>query len=1424
MKETRGEDHAVGGSAFRRFPGSGALPPDRLKAEERAVYQTGFLAAPRAGVARLALALGLLAVLGVPVQGADKVTYQDHVLPILRNKCLKCHNPDKQKADLNMSTFQSLLKGSGNGSIVEGGDPDNSLMFKVVNHLEEPTMPPNDKLPDAELALIGKWISGGLLENSGSKAIASNKPKVEMTVSSEFMGKPEGPPPMPVEAFALDPYVRTERTSVSTALAVSPWSPLVAIGGQHQVLLYNTDTLRLEGVVPYPEGYPFDVKFSANGKLLIIGGGRSANMGQSVVWDITTGARILSVGEDYDSVQATDLSPDQQFIAHGGPDRLVRIFSTSSGALMHKIKKHTEWVTAVRFSPNGRYVATGDRNGGVEVWETQPGSPICTLNGHKDRITGIEWANTNILVTVSEDGNAKFWNTDEVREIKNWGAHGGGALSLARTQDGFLVTCGRDRKAVLWDANGGKKKEFTFPGDLPSRAVPSHDAKRVIGTDWVGNVYVWNAEDGKEVGQLSLNPLPMTEKLAALQDAARQREAEVVMAARTLEEATAGLASAEAALEQAKEKKENTDALAKSVEDQRKGLDEARGRLASMREARDGVLAELALAGKRTLFSDFFNARRTWREAVHGEHEILAAIESTETARVDSEKQLAAAHDLNLEEVKAGLAKGLEDTRQVAAVKQQEEAAIVVALGNAAEVLGRSQNTSELAATNVLEQEGLLKEAQALFATSQTQVQQAEGAVKSAQSRIDEQVAKMEAPATERLKKAEEGVAQAKAHMETAMRELAALETRITETAARRSEAETALASASAERERTRTDVDAFKPEWTQATAAAEEAAQKVAGAQSAYDALTGTKHKPTATMVASLERNLTDARQARETSAQLVGLFHAELRQAKAAAEEAQGAAEAAEAAAQPVRELDAKQALQVKENEAAAKASQAALDEVTAQIAALVKDTQAPLETRIASLTASIQSARESKEKNGAELTRIHASVKEALGSYQAAEVAAQEAELEAAQAEGGDEKVRLEKLAAELRHRTVKAKERLDTLVQKDQAPALAKVGELAEQLAADSTSRAAAQADLEQVGKQIAEATGRQTVAQTRLKESQEMLAAASATLASTRAELERKEAELTTRTTQAKARATELASVRNEKLTPAEQALTLSENTEQQLVASLDAGRIILASLDADVTSAQARLTEAQQAAKVAHDNAQPSRDRMTAWEAAAATAQQQVDDGTTKLAEVKGAHEQLANVERPKLEQALAAANGAITAADKERDESMTQLAAAQAKVQEAREAHQAARKKSEEMNAMAAAAKGAMETQMSELGKAKTGFTEAEKVVEGNVARHEEMIAKAAAAKTEAEAAAAEVVKAEVALATVEERHAAELIRLADLRERLSAEVVTVRRSLDATRLETLELEEKMEAARAAWERVKTEKPAVESGLEPAR
>jgi hypothetical protein len=448
----------------------------------------------------------------------DKITYQDQILPFIEANCSKCHNADKKKADLELTSYQAALKGSGSGAVLVSGSPDGSKLWKVLNHAEEPYMPPNHpKLGDKELDLVKKWITGGLLETADGKPIAATKPAIDFTIKADTSNKPDGPPPMPA-GLPMEPVTHCPRMDAITGLAASPWAPLLAVAGEKQVLLYHTDTGEFLGVLAFSEGQPVEVHFSRNGKLLLAGGGKGAKSGRVVIWSVVTGKRLTTVGDDYDSVLAADLRADQSQVALGGPGRLVKIFDTKTGKLQHKIKKHTDWITATAFSPDGKILASADRNGGISLWDPDTAQELFTLAGHKSAVTALSWRpDSKLLASSSEDGTVKIWEMTEGKQVKNWNAHGSGTLSVNYSRDGRLVTCGRDNTVALWDGNGNKQRKLDYSGELPLRAVFSSDSKRVFTTDFTGHLAGWSTADGKRSAELDPNPPPLADQIVAQQ-------------------------------------------------------------------------------------------------------------------------------------------------------------------------------------------------------------------------------------------------------------------------------------------------------------------------------------------------------------------------------------------------------------------------------------------------------------------------------------------------------------------------------------------------------------------------------------------------------------------------------------------------------------------------------------------------------------------------------------------------------------------------------------------------------------------------------------------------------------------------------------------------------------------------------------------
>lgn len=457
----------------------------------------------------------------------EKITYDDHVKPLFQANCFKCHSQEKTKADLDLSTYQGAMAGGSSGTALVPGNPDGSLLYLSMTHQEEPYMPEKSpKRPQAELDLVKKWIAGGLLQSKSSVAMKPRMPSIDLKLASAPTGKPDGPPPMPADVL-LEPVVLTKRSNALTALASSPWAPLLAVAGQQQVLLYNTQNKEMMGVLPFPEGVAYALSFSRNGQLLLAGGGKEGTSGRVVVWNVKNGQRVIELGDDYDVIFGADISGDQAYVATGGTDKFLKIYSTSGLDLKHKIKKHTEWITAISYSPDAVLLASGDRNGNLYVWESETAQQFYELRGHKGKITSVSWRpDSNVLASSSEDGTIKLWNMHDGKQIKSWNAHGGGVASVRYSMDGRLVSSGRDKHIKVWDGNGALQKDIGGFSDLTLAGVFSHDNQRVISGDWTGFAKIWNVADAKHLGDLEANPPPIKERIAGIQQAMGGKKAE----------------------------------------------------------------------------------------------------------------------------------------------------------------------------------------------------------------------------------------------------------------------------------------------------------------------------------------------------------------------------------------------------------------------------------------------------------------------------------------------------------------------------------------------------------------------------------------------------------------------------------------------------------------------------------------------------------------------------------------------------------------------------------------------------------------------------------------------------------------------------------------------------------------------------------
>ncbi len=105
--------------------------------------------------------LCVIAALSFPCAGAQKssVIVEKQILPLLEERCAKCHAGSEPAAKLDVRTRAALVKGGVTGPAIVPGSAEKSLLYQRVKAGEMPLGGP--PLPAAEVEKIRDWIERG---------------------------------------------------------------------------------------------------------------------------------------------------------------------------------------------------------------------------------------------------------------------------------------------------------------------------------------------------------------------------------------------------------------------------------------------------------------------------------------------------------------------------------------------------------------------------------------------------------------------------------------------------------------------------------------------------------------------------------------------------------------------------------------------------------------------------------------------------------------------------------------------------------------------------------------------------------------------------------------------------------------------------------------------------------------------------------------------------------------------------------------------------------------------------------------------------------------------------------------------------------------------------------------------------------------
>ena len=101
----------------------------------------------------------------VKIIDSSLTVYEKAIAPILAQKCVSCHGPEKVKGQLQLQSPEFIIKGGKNGNILNGIQNEEALLLQRIHlpNSDEKHMPPDGKLQLTleELTLLNKWVKAG---------------------------------------------------------------------------------------------------------------------------------------------------------------------------------------------------------------------------------------------------------------------------------------------------------------------------------------------------------------------------------------------------------------------------------------------------------------------------------------------------------------------------------------------------------------------------------------------------------------------------------------------------------------------------------------------------------------------------------------------------------------------------------------------------------------------------------------------------------------------------------------------------------------------------------------------------------------------------------------------------------------------------------------------------------------------------------------------------------------------------------------------------------------------------------------------------------------------------------------------------------------------------------------------------------------